>query len=228
MNRLAATVMTDIRLQFRNGFYVASALVAMASTLLLQWVPTDLTTLILPVVILQNVLTNTFYFVSGLLLLERAEGTIAAQSVTPLRLGEYLGSKLITLTTLSLAESLIIAAALLGVHGPLLWLALGVVLSAVLFCLAGVALALRYDSVNEFLMPSVVYTSVLTLPILGVFGIGPSSAYMPHPIGGTLTLLQMDVAMSPGPLLHAIVYPILWIGPAYVWSRRALIRTRRS
>ena len=226
MTRLAATLAIDVRLQSRNGFYFATALVVVASALLLRWLPAEATRLLLPVVILENVLMNTFYFVSGLLLLERGEGTFSAQSVTPLRDVEYLGSKLITLTALSLAESLIIAAAVIGLHAQLLLMALGIALSAVLFCLAGVALVARYGSVNEFLMPSVLYTSVLSLPVLGVFGVGPPEAYLPHPIQGPLALLQIDVPMSAGWLVYAIGYPILWIAPAYVWSRRALARIR--
>ena len=226
MTRLAATLAIDVRLQYRNGFYFATALVVVASTLLLRWLPAEAARLILPVVMLENVLMNTFYFVSGLLLLERGEGTFSAQSVTPLRDVEYLGSKLITLTALSLAESLIIAAAVIGLDAQLVLMALGIALSAVLFCLAGVALVARYDSVNEFLMPSVLYTSVLSLPVLGVFGVGPPEAYLPHPIQGPLALLQIDVPMTAGWLVYAIGYPILWIAPAYVWSRRALARIR--
>lgn len=222
MTRLAATLATDVRLQFRNGFYLATAVVVIVSVLLLRLLPADAAMQILPVVVLQNVLMNTFYFVSGLLLLERGEGTFAAQCVTPLRPREYLGSKLITLTVLSLAEGLIISAAVVGPAGRLVFVALGITLSAALFCLAGVALVARHDSVNEFLMPSVVYAFVLSLPVLGVFGVGAPLAYVPHPIQGPLALLQMHDAMTAGWLIYAIGYPMLWIAFAYVWSRRAL------
>ncbi|HVR30624.1 MAG TPA: ABC transporter permease, partial [Thermoanaerobaculia bacterium] len=155
MRRLAATIRTEVRVQWRNGFYAATALVVIFSIALLRWLPRDTATLLLPVVILQNVLMNTFYFVSGLVLLERVEGTFAAQCVTPLRTGEYLGAKLVTLTALSLVESGLIAVAVFGVARWLIAMACGIALAAALFCLAGVALVVRYDSINEFLLPSV-------------------------------------------------------------------------
>lgn len=226
MKRLVATLATDIRLQFRNGLYFAAAIIVVASTLLLRWLPAEMTTLILPVVILENVLVNTFYFVSGLVLWERGEGTLAAQSVTPLRHDEYLASKLITLTALSLGENLIIAASVVGLESRLILAAAGIVLSAVLFCLAGVTLVVRYASINEFLMPSVVYTFVLTLPVLGVLGVGASQAYVPHPVHGALVLLQGSESMTPAWWLYALGYPMLWVLPAYFWSRRVLTRTR--
>jgi fluoroquinolone transport system permease protein len=84
MNRFRATVAADSRVQYRNGFYLAAALVAAGSILLLRWLPADAATLLLPVVILSNVLVNTFYFVGGLLLLERVEGTrLPASSCCP-------------------------------------------------------------------------------------------------------------------------------------------------
>lgn len=228
MSRLAATIKTDVRVQFRNGFYYATALVVLFSILFLRWLPADAAMLVLPVVILGNVLVNTFYFVSGLLLLERIEGTFVAQSVTPLRDGEYVASKVGTLTVLSLVESLLIAAVVFGIDAWLIGMALGIALAAVLFCLAGVALAVRYDSINEFLMPSVLYALVLMLPLLGILGGGTAAWYLPHPIQGPLSLMRIDAPHTAGRLAYAIGYPLLWIVPAYLWSRRALGRSRSA
>jgi fluoroquinolone transport system permease protein len=228
MSRLAATIRTDTRVQFRNGFYFATAFVVVFLILLLRWLPAEAAMLILPVVILENVLVNTFYFVSGLLLLERVEGTFVAQSVTPLRDDEYLVSKLGTLTVLSLVESLLIAAAVFGIGAWLIAMAVGIALAAVLFCLAGVALVVRYDSINTFLMPSVLYTSLLSLPILGVFGFGSPHWYLPHPIEGPLSLMQIGVPQTAGRIAYAIGYPLLWMVPVYLWSRRALCRARNG
>jgi fluoroquinolone transport system permease protein len=178
------------------------------------------------VVLLQNILVNTFYFVSGLLLLERGEGTFAAQSVTPLRVDEYLGSKALSLTLLSLVESLLIAAAVVGLDGRLAVMALGIALAASLFCFAGAALVIRYESISEFILPSVLYTSLLVLPVLGYFGLGAQVWYMPHPIQGPFELMQVQDSHSPGRLLYALGYPLLWIAPVYLWTRQALRRMR--
>lgn len=228
MRRLAATFVTDARLQARNGFYAATAVVVVSSIVLLRWLPEEAAALLLPVVILSNVLVNAFYFVSGMLLLERVEGTFAAQAVSPLRTGEYLASKVATLTVLSLAESLLVAGAVVGADTGLIAIAGGIALSATLFCLAGVALVVRYESISEFLMPSVLYATLLTLPVLGVFGVGPPVWYLLHPIQGPLALMQIDSQHTVGGLGYAIGYPLLWTVPAWVWSRRALARTRSA
>ena len=228
MRRLAATVGTDLRLQFRNGFYYATALVVCFSIALLRWLPPEMARLILPAVVLENVLVNSFYFASGLLLLERVEGTLPAQAATPLRPGEYVASKAVTLTALSLVESLLIAVAVFGTEARPAAMAAGVALAAVLFCLAGIALVARHDGVNGFLMPSVLYTFLLTLPVLGLFGVGSSSWYLPHPVQGPLMLMQIDAPRTPGVVAYAIGYPLLWAPLLYLWSRRAVIRLRHA
>ena len=228
MSRLAATVATDVRVQFRNGFYFATLLVVVFSILLLRWLPGDFARLVLPVVIVENVLLNAFYFVGGLLLLERGEGTFFSQSVTPLRVDEYLASKLLTLTALSLAESLLIGAAMVGFDAQLLFMAFGIGIASALFCLAGVALVVRYHSINEFLMPSVLFAGLLTLPILGVFDIGEPSWYLPHPIHGPLILMRIDSSITTPALVYAVGYSLLWAIPLYAWSRRALQRLRSA
>jgi fluoroquinolone transport system permease protein len=226
MTRLAATIRTDFTLQLRNGFYLATALVVVGSIVLLRWLPTETAALILPVVIIENVLMNTFYFVSGLQLLERVEGTYAAQSVTPLRDGEYLSAKLATLVALSLAESLLIIVVTFGAGPWLATTAIGVALAGTLFCLGGVAITGRYDSINEFLMPSVLYTFLLTLPVFGVFGVGAPAWYLPHPLEGPLSLMALEPPRSAAWLAYAIGYPLVWIAVAWVAGRRALARAR--
>ena len=228
MSGLAATLGTDVRVQARNGFYLATAFVVACSVVLLLWLPTELAALLLPVVLLENVVVNTFYFVSALLLLERGEGTFAAQSVTPLGADVYLASKVLTLTALSLVESLLIATAVVGLGGRLALMSLGIALAAVLFCLSGVALIATYESINEFIMPSVVYTAVLSLPLLGYFGVGAREWYLPHPIQGPLDLMRIQTTSTPGARAYAIGYPLLWIVPIYLWSRRALRRLRSA
>jgi fluoroquinolone transport system permease protein len=226
MTRLAATLQTDMRVQLRNGFYLATVFVVACSIALLRWLPNDVAALLLPVVLLENVLINTFYFVSALLLLEQGEGTLAAQNVTPLSGDEYLASKVMTLTALSLLESLLIAAAVTGLDGRLLVMSLGIALAATLFCLSGVALIVHYQSINEFIMPSVLYTAVLSLPVLGYFGVGAREWYLPHPIQGALELMQLRTPYTPARLAYAIGYPLLWLVPLSLWSRRGLRRLR--
>ena len=62
----------------------------------------------LPAVVFGNLVAVNFYFMAGLILLGKGEGTLEAQVVTPLAYWEYLVSKTVTLAALSLVEQFVI------------------------------------------------------------------------------------------------------------------------
>ena len=108
MHRLAATVCLDLRLQMRNGFYYAVAFVLACWFVLLTSLPVIDWGYVLPAVVFGNLVMVNFYFVAGLVLLEKDEGTLEAQVVTPLADWEYLASKTVTLAALSVVEQVVI------------------------------------------------------------------------------------------------------------------------
>ena len=158
MHRLAATVRLDLRLQMRNGFYYAVAFVLACWFVVLTRLPPIDWGYLLPAVVFGNLVMVNFYFVAGLVLLEKGEGTLEAQVVTPLADWEYLASKTLTLAALSVVEQVVIVRSAYGggfAAGPLV---AGVVLAGVLYTLTGFLLVARYRSINEFMFPSVLFT----------------------------------------------------------------------
>jgi fluoroquinolone transport system permease protein len=225
MKRLIATVICDVRLQIRNGFYYAAAFVAIFWTFALSRIPPDRLALWMPVFILSNLLINTFYFMAGLVLLEKAEGTLMAQSVTPLRRWEYLVSKVATLACLSISEGFVIVLFGYGTAFEPMALLLGVISSAVIFALTGFLIVSRYESINEFLFPSFLFTMLFVPPFLSHFGLIGSRLIYLHPIQGSLLLTQAAFErIENWQWLYSLVYSILWIGIVFVLSRRMFER----
>lgn len=225
MSRLLATMQWDARLQLRNGFYAAAGGVAVFFALLLSWPDREALRWILPAFVFGNLQVNTFYFLGGMVLLEKREGTLEAQVVTPLATWEYLASKLVTLTGLGLLENLAIVAFTHGFEFRILPLLLGMVLASVIYALIGFALVARYDSINEYLMPSVALTLILSLPLLPYFGYWVGWWHYLHPLLGPLLWLQS--AFEPVPqwkLIYGLLYPLLWIVPLFRWSRQSFHR----
>jgi fluoroquinolone transport system permease protein len=223
--RLYTTMLWDIRLQFRNGFYYAVLIVALGSIVLLNQLPQETLVWALPVFILGNLLMNGFYFISGLVLLEKGEGTLEAQIVTPLRSQEYLFAKVATLTLLSLVENLTIIALTYGLGPHLLLVFVGLSLAAPLYALFGFIVVARYDAVNEFLLPSVAFATLLSLPMITYLGLDLSWLIYFHPLQGSL--LWLTAAFQPIPawqLILSLLYSLLWIGIAAYLCRRAFYR----
>ena len=90
---------------------------------------------VLPAVVFGNLVAVNFYFMAGLVLLEKWEGTLEAQVVTPLADWEYLVSKTVTLAALSLVEQFVIVGSAYGLGFGVGALIGGVALAAILYTL---------------------------------------------------------------------------------------------
>jgi len=225
MNRLLNTMRWDIQLQFRNGFYYASAFVALVMTILFRQIPNMNYAAWWPAILMENLAINSFYFMSGLVLLEKGEGTLEYQVVTPLRSWEYMASKVLTLGLLSTLESVLVIIAVSGPH--FFWPALiaGIVFLVVIYALYGLIVVVRYNSINEFLLPSVLWTLAYSLPLLYFSDLWPSPILFLHPVQAPMILMR--AAFQPVPtwqVVYGVLYSTLWVGIAYTFSRKAFYK----
>lgn len=224
MNRLLSTMRWDMRLQFRNGFYYASTFVAVFLIIVVSQLNVPNLDFILPAFIFGNILTNTFYFIAGLVLLEKGEGTLEGLVVTPLRDAEYLLAKVITLVILSILETAVVVVAVYGLGLNWLWLLAGILLLGALYALSGFIFVARYDSINEFLFPSVIATAVLSIPVFSYLGLDSWLFYL-HPMQAPLLLLRAAFTpVAPWQLVYGVVYALLWCSIAFYLARRAFYR----
>ncbi len=229
MKRLLATMWWDIRLQFRNGFYYATAFIVVAWVVIRNQLPAldpaSQLGWLMPALVSGNLIITTFYFVGALLLLEKGEGTLEALVVTPLRIGEYLASKVLTLTLLTLVENVVLVGLLYGLEFDILPLIAGLALASALYVLAGFLVVARYDSLNEYLLPSLLYTSALSVPLLVYLGTWTTWVIYLHPLHAPLLVLAAAFGpMDTARLLYGVLYSTLWIVLVAVWSQRAFRR----
>lgn len=225
MRRLLSRVVWDARLQLRNGFYYAAGAVVVFLTGLLVWVPPDWMPWLLPFVLFANLATNGFYFMAGLVLLEKAEHSLDAQVVTPLRAWEYLLAKVATLALASLVESAAIVAVAYGSSTDWSVFAAGVTTMTATLAACGFLLAARYDSINEFLFPSFLVTTVLALPLLDLLPATSSPWWYLHPLHPGLILVRAAFdSFPPGALLGASSLAVAWAAAAFLACVRGFHR----
>lgn len=225
MTRLLSIARWDVRLQFRNGFYYVSAFTAFFFIILLRSASGVDWGYWWPAIITANLTINAFYFMAGIVLLEKGEGTLEAQVVTPLRPWEILTSKVLTLGLLSLFETLAIVAVVQGTEFNWILLVTGIVLYIAMLALYGFIVVVRYDSISEFLLPSVMWTMGFSLPLLYYFNVWRSWVMFIHPLQAILILLQSAFMSVPAwQIVYGIGYSLLWTGIALALSLRAFHR----
>lgn len=221
MTRLQTAVRWDMRLQFRNGFYYAAVFIAVIMTLVLWQLPQAELPTLLPVFVLGNMTIGTFYFMAGLVLLEKGDGVLEGLIVTPLRQSEYLAAKLVSLTLLTIVENVGIVTAVYGFHYHFLLLALGVGLMACFNILLGFIAVARYDSINRFLLPSILITLMLAVPLVDYLGFWHSPLLYLHPVQATLLLFNGAFQpIAPWQVMYGVGYAALWIGLLFKASQR--------
>ncbi len=228
MKRVISAVRWEQTLQWRNGFYYAAIFVAVLTAAFLLGVAIPRLDLVLPALVYFDIVTGTFYFVAGLVLLEKAERVLDGLVVTPMRDTDYLRAKIITLVGLAILEiSAVVLSVVLVKNMPLnlAWLLLGTALLGSMYVLIGFVFVSRYDSINEFLFPSIFFTMLFALPILWHFDLVNSALFYLHPMQAPLMLLRAAfMPVEAWQLAYGIGYSLLWVGIFFVLARRAFAR----
>ncbi len=225
MTRLTSTMKWDVRLQWRNGFYYAAIIIVVTFLLIFSQISVTNMEWVLPFMLVNNMVVGTFYFMGGLVLLEKDEGSLEARVTTPLRPAEYLAAKTATVSGLALMESVLIVVITAGWNVNWLLLLAGITGTAVLLCLAGFIVVVRYDSVNEYLLPSVLYVMALCIPMVAYLVNWDHWLLYLHPMQASMTLLTG--AWQPltwQQIIYGLGYSALWIAGFSHFSLRAFHR----
>ena len=226
MSRLSNTLRLDSQLQARHKVYliVLGATFGLALAIRSVVTPEQLE-FFMPVLVMYGVSLTTVFLVGVLLLLERSEGTLDVVMVSPLRPSEYLASKLITLATLALVESLVVAVVAYGLGSSFGWLVLAVVMRASMGVGVGVAVGVRYGSITHFLLPGILASVAFDLPNFWYFELWPTSLFYLWPSMPPLLLAKTAfLPVEPLQLVYAFLYGTLVVGAALFWASRSIDR----
>jgi fluoroquinolone transport system permease protein len=228
VKRLVAAIRLDAKLQLRNGLYAVTGIVVAFWGTALWFFSQSIrphAALLVPLFVVGNLLMTTFYFVAALVLFEKGEGSLSAVASTPLRDKEYLLSKALSLTALALVESLVIVAFVSDTQTRWGWLLPASALLAAVYTMLGFIAIVRYDSINEFLIPSLGYVLVLSLPLVGHLGFMDSILFLPHPMEMALVLMRGAYASEPiWKVSVAFVGLAIWFAATLLWARRRFDR----
>lgn len=231
MRRLLHTMKLDITVQVRNKLYVIGlGIAAVIAGVLSQTLDAELLSYVVPVLMLMVIGGTTLMYVAGMILFERDEGTISATIVSPLRTAEYIWSKILTLTFLTMLESTVmIGGAMLvlsfseNVTVPNLPVLISGVLSiGMVFTLIGIILVVRFHSITDFLIPMAALTVPLQLPFLHFLGVVEHPLFLLIPTSAQVMMMRASFSvLEPHEWLYCIGYTTVTIAGLTYWARRA-------
>lgn len=221
MKRLVRSTLGDMFLQIKYGFYAVYALITVIYIVILKQLPPKFLAIALPFIIFSDPSVLGFYFISGLVLLEKGEMTLEYLISTPLRTKEYLYSKMVSLTTLSILSSLAIVIFVYGFKVNFLLLVTGIILTSFFFILIGFVAVSKFPTINEYMMSSIIYITALCIPLIEYFGFYSGSIFYIFPTQASLLLIRGAFeGIELWQFCYGVTYLVLWIFITYKWAYR--------
>ncbi len=210
--RLLAALKSDVKFQYKQGFYFVYAALTAMYLLILHYIPQGiLKSYAVPVTIYSDPAVIGFFFIGSIVMLEKQQGIIDCLAVTPLDPKEYLLSKAISLGTVGLISSVIIAASAgIGIR----WFAviISVLLNSFLYTLFGFITAGGAKSINSYFMRAIPVMLVMILPCFSLIGFPLSWLFRIFPsVAGIELLIGAFIKQDFGAMMTDIVILCIWI-----------------
>lgn len=157
--------------------------------------------------------------------MEKSQGILNNLFITPIRIHEYIISKMVSLTMLAMISSSIIAIPVITSGLKPLPFLIGVLLTSLLSSLLGLILGVRVKSVNGYILMAIPCIIVFILPILE-FAV-PSLSLPLWIVPTKPSLFLVKYAMGLGPEKNALTQTAFsvfmlctWISAAYLWASK--------
>jgi len=219
MNLLLKTIKWDIFLIYKYG------IVAVAGGLTILYCVGCLLTNtqgyehVVAVLIFMDPVMYGFLFTAVMVLFEKDAQTHQVLAVTPMPTSNYIISKTITFTLLSLVCSLLI---ILSAHTQIfhsLIFTLAVVLSASLFVFIAIIGVSFVQNFNQFILVIPLVLAPICLPLLHYFNLYNAWIFYLIPSQACLILFRASVRpFTTWDVLYAIMYLLVWNAAMFYWA----------
>jgi len=170
-------------------------------------------------------------FIGALVLFEKSENVLQALVIVPMKVDDYLLSKITSLTILSVISAAIFISLLnifSSVDFNILFLAISIILTSVLLILLGFILVSRVKSINEYLLAMVfAFLGLLFPPMLHLYGLYENIIFYLWPTQASFTLFTgvFNAAnLELWEIVYGIIYQIIWIGLLYFLAKKAFYK----
>ncbi|GAA0719624.1 hypothetical protein GCM10008905_07910 [Clostridium malenominatum] len=214
--RILNSVLYDIKFQMRHGFYYAYIIVSLFYIGILRFIPYPYKTTLGTLIIFSDPSFLGALFIGGIFLLEREQNTLENIFITPLKVGEYIWSKVISLTIISLLSSSFITIITFKWNVNIFLFLTGVTLSSIFYTLLGFIIVVYSKNLNDYLLNSFI-TTIFVLPVLEYLEVYSSPIFYLLPGKGAIELMNGAFkSISSYNILYSIILLILWCAVAYI------------
>lgn len=163
--RILNSIKADIKFQLKHGFYAVYVVLSIMYVVILNFIPMPAKNVVLPILVYTDPAALGMFFIGGMVLLEKEQGVLSLLYITPLKVYEYIISKVFTLGILSTLAAVGISLAV-NIHTNYILLVSGTLLSAIFYTLVGFLMASKSKTVNDYIIKIVPAAMLVILPCL--------------------------------------------------------------
>lgn len=208
--RILHSIKYDIMSQYKNGIYFVYGFISIIYILALQLIPNNFTNRALIFLIFSDPTFLGFFFVGAMVLLERNQGIPLALSITPLTLKEYIISKCISLSLISVIVSLIITFTVKGLEFNIILLISVVAVNSIIFTLIGLITGMYSKTLNHYFLIATLVGIVIAIPILNYFKITSFELFNIFPTYVAISLIEKAIYRSEINIIYFLI-SIIWM-----------------
>lgn len=210
--RFCNLILWDMKFQARYGFYLLYGFLTLLYAALLFSFPESWKENAAAILIFSDPAAMGLFFMGAIVLLEKSQRVTSFFSVSPLRIFEYICSKVLALNIIALFVAAVLA---ISVNcRSILLVLLGTFLSGILFTLIGIIIATKITSLNQFILATVPVEIIAFVPaILHLFGVTPEFMRI-YPANVCMDMIS-DREMSVTGLVFTVALIVLLFFGAY-------------
>ncbi|TCT15374.1 fluoroquinolone transport system permease protein [Natranaerovirga pectinivora] len=218
--RVANALKADIKFQVKQGFYGVYIVLTIVYMVILSAIPEEIRKILIPLIVFSDPSIVGFFFIGGIIMLEKGQGILQYLAVTPLRLKEYILGKVISLSILAVLAGFMITA--VTYRGSVNWilLFLGVFLSSAFCTLLGFGVGLRSKTINEYFIKMIPGMLLIAVPCFSllishpygiVFNIFPSVSGLKLVYGAYQGIAPLELVGNSIVLMFFTIIALNWI-----------------
>lgn len=207
--RFKNLLLWDMKFQARYGFYLLYGILTIFYVVLLLSLPRLWQENVVAMLIYSDPAAMGLFFMGAIILLEKSQRVTSFFAVSPIRVLEYVCSKVLSLSLIALLVAVLLAS--VANHRSLPLVLSGTFLSSVLFTLSGMIIATKITSLNQFIFATVPVEIISFVPaILHLLDITPGFLRV-YPGNVCMDLIAGRAFSGTGLILTMVLIAILFL-----------------
>jgi len=214
--RIRNLIIGDIKFQYKYGFYFVYTVFTILYISLIYFLPEQWKEKATTIMIFSDPAAMGLFFMGAIVLLEKSQMVLNSIAVSPVKVTEYIMSKVVSLGFVSTAVGVLIAISA-GLEN-LISVIIGIFLGSTIFTLLGLIVAANIHSLNQFIVATIPLGIISFLPpIFYIFGYDKIFMLI-HPGCILIRLISGNVEW----IFFLITIMFMWIGLFYFITYRII------